>query len=240
MQEDPWKNYDAYKQSNAIARNYYAFVHAAFAEGLKQAAQGRTFERALDIACGSGDSTLQLLPYAGKVSGIDLSPDLIGKALADPKLAGVDFHLGDFLDFALPHRYDLIGAAWFHNFLHTEEEQRRALEKIVAALSDQGAVVFLFPAAAFTSEKAQRYFDRLAWRQAWYEHLPKCSRGVFSFRDSPWDELTSWQPLYLFELYHPYFELHFVDTKKLCVEQGFADEAYLEPPFEVIYGTKRG
>ncbi len=239
MGDDNWKDYDAFKRNNAIAEKYYAFVHECFAGGLRQAAQGRTFRRALDVACGSGDSTIQVLPYADAVSGIDLSPDLIGKARANPDLAGVDFHLGDFLEYALPERYDVISAAWFHDFLHTEEEQKRSLEKIAGALTEGGAIVFLIPGATFSSAKAQHYFERLGWRQAWYDHQPKYSRGLFSFQESPWDIITSWQPLYLFELYHPQFELHFLDTKKISVEGGFADEAYLEPPFDVMYGTKR-
>jgi hypothetical protein len=51
--------------------------------------------------------------------------------------------------------------------------------------------------------------------------------------------MTCWQPLFLFKQYHPFFELHFLDTKKICVERGFLDSAYLNPTFEVMYGRKR-
>lgn len=239
MNQDPWQHYDRFKHNNAVAENYYGFVHACFAEGLKQVAGPRRFRQALDIACGSGDSTALVLPYAEAVCGIDLSPALIETARADARLARVDFCQGDFLDYPLPQRYDLVTAAWFHDFLHTEAEQQRALEKIHAALAEGGAIVFLIPSAAFASDKSQAYFARLDWRQAWHEHGPACSRGVFSFQDSPWAPLTCWQPLYLFQLYQRHFNLGFVDTKKICVEQGYLDEAYLEPTFEVMYGTRR-
>jgi len=239
MNQDQWKNYDRFKHDNAVAENYYGCVHACFAEGLKRVAGARRFRRALDIACGSGDSTAQLLPFADAVGGIDLSPALIAKARADAGLAGVDFRQGDFLDCPLPQPYDLVTAVWFHDFLHTEAAQQRALEKIHAALAEGGAIVFLIPSAAFASAKSQAYFARLGWRQAWHEHGARCSRGVFSFRDSPWAPLTCWQPLYLFELYQRHFDLGFVDTKKICVEGGYLDAAYLEPTFEVMYGTRR-
>ena len=99
--------------------------------------------------------------------------------------------------------------------------------------------MFLFPSDSFTSAKTQHYAAGLTWRQAWLESVARCSRGVFSFRDSRWETMTCWQPLFLFELYQQFFELHFLDTKKICVERGFLDSDYLNPTFEVMYGRKR-
>ncbi|OQX15107.1 MAG: hypothetical protein BWK76_13675 [Desulfobulbaceae bacterium A2] len=239
MSRDNWEHYDHFKRNSGLAEKYYGFVHASFAEGLHRVAQGRRFRQALDVACGSGDSTALVLPHAETVCGIDLSPGLIEKARTSPGLAEVEFLQGDFLACDLPRRYDLITAAWFHDFLHDEAQQHQALAKITAALAEGGAVVFLIPSANFMSDKAQACFRRLGWRQSWHEHRPERSHGLFSFQGSPWAEITCWQPLYLFRLYHAEFELHFLDTKKICIEQGFAGEAFLEPTFDVLYGFRR-
>jgi SAM-dependent methyltransferase len=236
---DAWADYDQYKTDSALSERYYAFVTACFEQGIRAVVGSRRVPAALDVACGSGDSTAVLANYAERVEGIDLSAALIDKARARPQLKAVEFHHGDFLAHPLGGRYDLITSAWFHNFVHSEADQQRVLRKLAAALSESGAVVFLFPSDSFTSPRTGRYVARLTWRQAWYERTPRYTRGVFSFRDSPWQIMTCWQPLYLLELYSALFDLQFLDTKKLCVEGGFLDEQYLSPPFEVMYGRKR-
>jgi SAM-dependent methyltransferase len=237
--DDAWAQYSAYKTNSAFSERYYGFVTACFEQGIRAAAGSRRVAAALDVACGAGDSTAVLAKYAERVEGIDLSPALIDEARASPRLKATQFHHGDFLEYPLERRYDLITAAWFHNFVHSEQDQQGVLLKIAGALNEGGAVVFLFPSDGFTSEKTKDYVSRLAWRQAWYDSTHRCTRGVFSFRDSPWQVMTCWQPLYLFELYSKLFDLHFLDTKKVCVEGGFVDEHYLCPTFEVMYGLKR-
>ena len=237
---DSWAGYDEYKSDSALSERYYAFVTACFEQGIRAVVGSTPVTAALDVACGSGDSTAVLAKYAEHVEAVDLSPALIAKAQARPELKAVELHQGDFLEYPLARRYDLITAAWLHNFLHNEQDQRRALHKLAGALNEGGAVVLLFPSETFTSSRTGRYVARLTWHQAWYEHTARFTRGVFSFRDAPWQVMTCWQPLYLFELYSKRFDLQFLDTKKLCVEGGFLDEQYLSPPFEVMYGRKRG
>lgn len=236
---DVWKDYAEYKTNSSLAERYYAFIAACFEEGIKAVAQSEPFHHALDIACGAGDNTALLERYARSVTGIDLSGEQIQIARSNPSLRGIRFLQGDFLDHAPERRYDLVTAAWFHNFIHDAGKQRQAAEKIAETVEQGGAIVFLFPSDSFTSTKTREFAARLTWRQAWLESEARCSRGVFSFQGSPWETMTCWQPLFLCELYQPFFELHFLDTKKICVERGFLDSDYLNPTFEVMYGRKR-
>lgn len=237
---DVWQEYAEYKTDSKLAERYYAFVAACFEEGVRAVAQSGPFKHALDIACGVGDNTALVARHARSVTGIDLSGEQIRKAGGNPSLSGIRFLCCDFFDHDPACRYDLITAAWFHNFIHDADRQRQAAERIAGMLDPDGAVVFLFPSDSFTSARTQEFAARLSWRQAWLEREAPCSRGVFSFRGSPWESMTCWQPLFLFELYHPFFDLHFLDTKKICVERGFLDGDYLNPTFEVMYGRKRG
>lgn len=236
---DIWENYADFKSNSILSARYYAFIAACFEAGIKTVAGSTTFENALDIACGAGDNTLLVADYAKNVTGIDLSVEQIKKAKSNPALEKIQFEQADFLSYLPDREYDLITAAWFHNFIHHEADHKKVAKKIASALADDGAVVFLFPSDSFTNVKSTDYFRRLNWQQAWYENQADSVRGLFSFQGSPWDIMTCWQPLFLFEQYHPFFELHFLDTKKLCVEGGFVDESYLNPTFEVMYGRKR-
>lgn len=236
---DIWKEYAGYKTSSSLSERYYAFIATCFEEGIKAVARPAPFDCALDIACGAGDNTAILKRYARSVTGIDFSGEQIRKAGNNPALEGIDFIHGDYFDHIPGQRYNLITAAWFHNFIHDAGKQRDVAEKIASELAAGGAIVFLFPSDSFTSAKTREFAARLTWRQAWFHSEARYSRGVFSFGDSPWDTMTCWQPLFLFEQYYPFFDLHFLDTKKICVERGFLDDAYLNPTFEVMYGRKR-
>ncbi len=236
---DIWKDYADYKTNSGLAERYYAFIATCFEEGIKAVARVEPFNHALDIACGAGDNTALLERYALSVTGIDLSGEQIQRAQSNPALKGIRFLQCDFFDHTPEGKYDLITAAWFHNFVHDAERLRRASEKIADGLTEDGAIVFLFPSDSFTNAKTKQYAAQLTWRQAWYQDEARCTRGVFSFQNSPWDSITCWQPLFLFEQYHRFFDLHFLDTKKICVEGGFVDSAYLNPTFEVMYGRKR-
>jgi predicted TPR repeat methyltransferase len=236
---DIWKDYAEYKADSDLAERYYAFIASCFEEGIKAVARTEPFDRALDIACGAGDTAAVLEQYARSVTGIDLSGEQIHQARNNPALKNIRFLLGDYCDYTPEHRFDLITAVWFHNFIHGAGQHKSIAEKIAGELADDGAIVFLFPSDSFASEKTREFAVRLTWRQAWYESEARCRRGVFSFRNSPWESMTCWQPLFLFEQYHPFFELHFLDTKKICVERGFLDDGYLNPTFEVMYGRKR-
>lgn len=57
-------------------------------------------ERALDLACGTGDIAARLGEQGGRVVGLDLTPRMLALALAKPELRGIHWTCGDML--ALP------------------------------------------------------------------------------------------------------------------------------------------
>lgn len=60
---------------------------------------------ALDLGCGTGNSTAPMVARGVPVEGLDASRDML--AVAARKLPGTTFHLGDFETFSLPRRYEL-------------------------------------------------------------------------------------------------------------------------------------
>ncbi len=89
----------------------------------------RPIELAVDIACGTGLSTIALAERVQRVIGIDPSPDML--SLAKPGL-NIDYRLGNAEQLDLPdHSVDLITvASGLHWFKHTDffAEARRVLK----------------------------------------------------------------------------------------------------------------
>ncbi|MFI7444275.1 class I SAM-dependent methyltransferase [Nonomuraea indica] len=66
----------------------------------------RPGERVLDLGCGTGVLTAQIAARGAEVLGIDGSPAMIEKALAQHP--GIDFIVGDGHDFTVAHAYDAV------------------------------------------------------------------------------------------------------------------------------------
>jgi SAM-dependent methyltransferase len=168
---DSWSSYDDFKSTRPLAKTYYGLVQAAFESGVQRVSSGRRFAKAADLGCGSGDFTRGLRAVADNVVGFDQSPGLIKEALSYPDQNRVAFIQGDVLDepamAALPSGgFDLLTAAWLHNYMHSEEQQHRLLQGILRILSPGGCIVFLIPGDAYTSIRTQRFAAELHWRQA--------------------------------------------------------------------------
>lgn len=73
-----------------------------------RAAEERGFRggAVLDLGCGTGNGTLQMLRRGLNVEGLDGSKEML--AVARAKLPGVRLHLASFENFQLPARYQLI------------------------------------------------------------------------------------------------------------------------------------
>ncbi len=244
VREDGWKSYSDFKKNNALTEQYYDLVRTVFEAGVARVCgQGRK-ENGLDLGCGSGELTRRLRTFVGHVTGVDSSPGLIDKASRDPDRDNLTFVLADVLDDAvigaLPSGgFDLVTAAWLHNHLGKEEEQQRLLQTTLRLLRADGCFVFLLPGRGFTTKQAQRFFSQLGWHQAWLDDDPLHKHGVYQFDESPWQELWVWQPLWLARLYSPYFEISFLDVKRLSIDhEGLGDEP-MEPPFEVMIGWRK-
>jgi SAM-dependent methyltransferase len=241
---DSWRKYDQFKTGLPLAKTYYGLVRKAFEAGVRRVCNGKEVDRAVDLGCGSGDLTRGLRAVAETVVGFDQSPGLIEEALSHPDQERIVFIQGDVLDqdamAALPTgHFDLVTAAWLHNYMRTKEDQVRLLQEIVRILAPGGCIVFLIPGAAYTSVRTQRFAAELHWRQAWLEETPEYTRGVFSFDGSPWEEMTVWQPLWLARLYRQPFAVEFLDVKSLWLEDAGIEDVILEPPYDVMIGHRR-
>jgi trans-aconitate 2-methyltransferase len=131
-------------------------------------------ERIVDLGCGSGENTVELLRRAarGYALGIDSSPAMIERANAAkdalaPELATrLEFRLGDIGKVQLPARYSLV----FSNAaLHWISDHRPALEACHNILQAGGKLVVQMPANY--EETAQVTLTQLASEPPWRELL---------------------------------------------------------------------
>ena len=109
--------------------------HAKVVRWICEATGSQRFERALDVGCGSGHSTVALAEIAGEVIGVDASPGMLGQA---QPAVGVRYQFGraEALDFAAGE-FDLVtvGSA-LHWFV-----QDRFYTECRKVLSPEGALV---------------------------------------------------------------------------------------------------
>ena len=93
-------------------------VHAAAIEKLRTFARtGMPFSRALDVGCGTGQSTVALTAIADLVIGVDPSADMLAHAIRHAK---VNYRQASAEEIPFPDgQYDIITAAQaFHWFGH--------------------------------------------------------------------------------------------------------------------------
>jgi len=101
--------------------------------------------RVLDLACGTGNITLPLAGRGYRVTGLDISPEMLSLARQKAAAAGlqVDFWAGDMRSFALDGHFSLITC--FHdglNYLLGEDELRRCFQRVSEHLEPNGLFVF--------------------------------------------------------------------------------------------------
>lgn len=236
---DSWANYSEFKESGDLINEYYSAVNRSYEIAIEQITNGQTVERALDMACGAGDSTRHVMKFSSQVDAFDCSEALINEARANNALSSVNFVHSDLESYRTTHKYDFVGAAWLHNNLHTPEELIACARQVSEMLNDNGGVAFVVPSATFSSPATQRIANQIGWREGWYEQGDNYTKGIFSFLGSDWTELTVWEPLYLMRLYNEWFDLHTLDVKRIWVQENLMSEFSIEPPFNVIYGSKR-
>ncbi|MCP4476279.1 MAG: class I SAM-dependent methyltransferase [Gammaproteobacteria bacterium] len=195
--------------------------------------------RALDIGCGAGDLTKLLLDHAEKIDGVDLSPGLIAKAKAKDELTNITFHCSNFLDYNPTEHYDFISAIWFHHQLNSREEQEKTRIKISQLLNQQGKFVFLIPSATYPGARASAFLKALNFFHVIIDSCPEYDQMLFPFNNTEWEKYTAWRPLYLYELYKDHFDMNFVDTKKIMVDNDYLTPAYINPLFDILIGEKK-
>ncbi len=243
MKDDNWKDYHKFKISKPNVEAYYDLVRTVFIQGVERVSGSSKFSNALDLGCGSGELTQNLLEYAHHVTGVDSSPELISQAQqgGDPQKSRFvlsDVLSPDLLSVVGEKRFDLVTAAWLHNHLLSENEQHQLVKTIFDLLNPDGAFVFLIPSSAFTSPRTQSFIARLGWKQAWLEESFHSSMGVYSFADSEWAEMNVWQPMWLANIYMEKFSVNFLDVKTISLKHQGMRENLIEPPFDVMFGRR--
>ncbi|NPV00360.1 MAG: class I SAM-dependent methyltransferase [Brevinematales bacterium] len=105
--------------------------------------------KALEIACGTGWLTLDLLAEGADVYGLDISAEMLKYLEQNAAGRGLDingrFSRQSMVDFQYPFQFDLIlipGRSFLH--LATQDEQIRALRNIRAHLNPGGQLILNF------------------------------------------------------------------------------------------------
>jgi ArsR family transcriptional regulator len=95
-----------------------------------------------DVGCGTGSLTFELARFAGKVIGVDLSPEMLRRARAVAKerqLSNVEFRHGDALD--LPLKSQSVDAAFCVMVLHFLSDPQRAVADLCRVARRGGTVI---------------------------------------------------------------------------------------------------
>ncbi|EMP02132.1 class I SAM-dependent methyltransferase [Leptospira santarosai] len=104
----------------------------------------------LDICCGYGRITIPLLLESFIVKGMDISPELIGKAILDSKKCGISGEIFEVADMKkLPYKdnvFDFSFCVWASfNFLNNKEDQITSLNEMYRTLKIGGKVLIECP-----------------------------------------------------------------------------------------------
>ncbi len=151
------------------ADRYAAFqpkVHAVALQWLDAALPGRRFDRAVDVGCGTGDSTEPLLSIASHVLGLDTSAEMLRVAVA----RGVSVHCADYAELPTFGHFDLISTCMaFHWF-----DPAIAVPAYKAA-SKQDAIWLLYN-FAFDGDGSSDAFNHW-FRETYLKAYPSPPRG---------------------------------------------------------------
>ncbi len=101
----------------------------------------------LDVGCGIGRWSRRLAMRGARVTGVDLSPTMIGEAAARAAQDGVAdrcrFLVADIAELDLGERFDLILCVTVLQHILDPGRHRRALQRLRAHLADAGRLVLL-------------------------------------------------------------------------------------------------
>lgn len=138
----------------------------------------------LEVGCGTGTFCRALAAAGHRVTGIDLSPEMICVARGrSPAVCGVTWQCGDFFRLDFPERFDcVLSMATLHHLpLAPALARMRELVRPGGVLlihdlrSDAGLVdrlrsVAAFAARGWTRVRTRRLSERAEVREAWREH----------------------------------------------------------------------
>ncbi len=140
---------------------------------------------ALDIGCGAGNFSMTLAQRVDRVSGIDQSPKMIGRAqqkCAESKIETCEFMIGDATAIPYPDgTFDLVTTMSVLYLL--DDEQHMAAAEMVRALADGGIIALHEPTPEMNPSRMERFIanerrngrdvpDITGWAQAAVSHTP--------------------------------------------------------------------
>jgi SAM-dependent methyltransferase len=178
-QMDPFVSFkEAQKQAWAHFAPFEAHTIPCAAELVKRAGV-RTGQRVLDVACGTGVVSVTAARLGARVTGLDLTPELLEHARENAHIAGVevDWHQGDveklpFGDAA----FDIVLSEFGHIFAPRPEV---AIAEMLRVLRPGGTI-------AFSTWPPELFFGRMSALTASY--LPPPPPGVAAAPPALWGD----------------------------------------------------
>src|SRR5581483_11020467 len=122
----------------ALYDQKHAFVFE-YGQDLLALLQPQANELILDLGCGTGHLTNQIVQSGARVIGLDNSPSML--ATARQNYPQLEFHLADAAEFSLPEQFD---AVFSNAVLHWVTRAEAAVTCIACALKPQGRFVAEF------------------------------------------------------------------------------------------------
>jgi ubiquinone/menaquinone biosynthesis C-methylase UbiE len=146
------------------------------------ARQGVHPKTVLDVCCGTGSMTEMLAREGFKMSGLDLSPEMIdvAKAKAAKKKLPIDYYVADATTFKLRRRYD--AALSFFDSLNNITDPsalQDAFHRVAAHLKPGGSFIFdLNTEYAFVEQMFDQQNMRTKLRYRWEGHYDPSSKLI--------------------------------------------------------------
>ncbi|WBW94865.1 class I SAM-dependent DNA methyltransferase [Oceanirhabdus sp. W0125-5] len=142
-------------------------------------------DKALDVACGTGMLAADLSNKGFKVTGVDLSEDMIHEATRNnPELK---FHVGDMRNFNINDKFNLITCAFDSiNYLTDSSMMKEAIQNIYKHLSDGGIFIVDINTPALYEDKhhgtLHREFENIKFDQILeYDKMQRIGVTTFDF-----------------------------------------------------------
>ena len=123
-----------------FSEQYFGWINELLRErGLVQA-------KVLDLACGTGILALDLAKCGHVVRGIDISPEMISKAKAKAKAAGlsnISFEVQDIIRFEVDGMFDCVMCTFDSiNYIRKLPDLRKMITRVASALHEGGLFIF--------------------------------------------------------------------------------------------------
>lgn len=169
------------KKHKAIVRESYAARARAWSDAVRPGenvgpmidlAMPKHTDRMLDVACGAGLVALAFAPLVERITGIDLTPEMIALAqqrAAEKKIQNAQFEIGDAEALTFPAAtFDIVACrSTFHHLLRAD----RALHEMARVLKAGGRIVVYDLLAAEDPKKAERHNEIMKLRDPSHVHV---------------------------------------------------------------------